>query len=465
MARPVPTDLEDALAASPTARERFWAMPPELKDEWVGWVERARLPGARRRRVGEAVRRLAARPKRVRETAAAVNGRPAPPREHWAAWLLGLVLLAGIGGVIAWYTAYRTDDGGSKHAAIVPAKSTVPKVVGLRYQAAQFQLREAKLASTLVRRPAKRPKGIVLGQRPKAGATVPKGTSVALVVSNGPPNVAMPDVVGLVAADAVRTLRARKLAPTLQKVASQEAPGTVLAQTPKAGARARPGTEVVLAVAKAQPQVAAPAVTGQSLQQAVAALEQAGLHANVVQVPSTQPKGTVIAQHPSAGQKVARAAAVRLNVSTGTQQTTTAAQQTTTRSSTPAPPSSGHDYTGMRLSTAIQQIAQGRQQAIVVYATSTKPAGVVVSNSKSGTRVRLQVSAGSSPRPLRTVPDQTGSDAATAQQELQAAGFSVIQVQWPVSDQSLGGVVVYETPAGPAPEGSAIVLYVGTVNA
>ena len=35
MARPVPADLEDALADHPTARERFWAMPSEQKDAWV----------------------------------------------------------------------------------------------------------------------------------------------------------------------------------------------------------------------------------------------------------------------------------------------------------------------------------------------------------------------------------------------------------------------------------------------
>ena len=47
---PVPTDLENALAANPAARERFWALPPEQKDAWVAFVERARFRGARRRR-------------------------------------------------------------------------------------------------------------------------------------------------------------------------------------------------------------------------------------------------------------------------------------------------------------------------------------------------------------------------------------------------------------------------------
>src|SRR5260370_38187461 len=84
MPRPVPADLEDALAAAPAARERFWALPPEQGDEWVRWVGRSRFPRARRRRVAETVAPLAAR----RPVAAPTTG-PAPPalppREPWLA--------------------------------------------------------------------------------------------------------------------------------------------------------------------------------------------------------------------------------------------------------------------------------------------------------------------------------------------------------------------------------------------
>jgi beta-lactam-binding protein with PASTA domain len=382
-------------------------------------------------------------------------------------WLIGLVLLAGLAAFLVWYTVYR-DDGTSSRppAVVVSAKSTVPKVVGIRVQAAEFQLKEAKLAAKIVRRPATKPKGIVVAQRPKPGAVAPQGTPVTLVVSNGPPGVAMPDVVGLGAPDAVRALQPRKLNPTLQQVPSKEPPGTVIAQTPKAGARAKPGTSVVLQVAKGEAAVAVPDVTGQPSQQAVGALRQAGLTARIVQVPSTQPKGTVVAQNPPAGQKLAKGAAVRLNVSQGAQTTTTPSTSTsTTAPTTTAAPSIGNDYTGMRLSAAVTKIAQGRQQVVVQYVTSSEKAGVVVSGAPAGPRQRLQVSVGPKPLPARDVPDVTGEDAATAEQDLKAAGFSVISVQWPVSDQTLDGMVVYQTPArGRIPQGAAIVVYVGTVN-
>jgi beta-lactam-binding protein with PASTA domain len=479
MARSVPADLEDALAANPPARERFWAMPPEQKDSWVGWVERPRLPGARRRRVNEAVRRLAGT-QAVRNTAVAegpvVEEAPPPlPRQDWGVWLIGLVLLAGLAAFLVWYTVYRDDGKSSKPpAVVVSAKSTVPKVVGVRVQAAEFQLKEAKLAAKIVRRAATKPKGIVVAQQPKPGRAVPQGTPVTLVVSNGPPGVAMPDLVGLAAADAVRALQSRKLTATLQQVPSKEPPGTVIAQAPKAGARAKPGTKVVLQVAKGEAAVAVPDLTGRPLPLAVAELRQAGLAARTVEVPSAQPKGTVIAQNPPAGQKLAKGAAVRLNVSRGSQaQTTTATSTTapgttaptTTAPTTTLPGATGNDYTGMRLSQAVTRIAQGRQQVIVQYVTSSEKAGVVVSNAPAGSRERLRVSVGPKPLPARDVLDITGEDAATAEQDLKAAGFSVISVQWPVSDQTLDGMVVYQTPAsGRIPQGAAIVLYVGTVN-
>jgi serine/threonine-protein kinase len=473
MARPVPADLEDALAANPAARERFWALPPEQVDEWVGWVERARLPRARRRRVAETVRRLGGRPAAPAVTTVETNGGPpvAPPRETWLVWLLALVLLAGIAALVLWLTVYK-DDGSKPGAVVVTAKATVPKVVGIRQQAAEFQLKQEKLAATVVKRPAPKPKGIVVGQKPKPGAVVPQGSPVTLVVSTGPPGAKLPDLKGLAAADAVKRLQALKLMPELKQVPSKEAPGTVVGQTPPPGKVAPPGSTVILQVAKGTAATAVPDVTGQDQQTAVSTLQQAGFNARVVQVPSPEPKGTVVAQRPPAGQKVAQGTAVRLNVSKGrpqqtqttTQTPTTTTKQTTATSAAAAPPpqqGGGNDYRGMQLSRAVLKIAQGRQQVIVVYVASSRPAGIVVANSTVGARERLQVSAGAQPQPT-SVPDERGQDAATAQSDLQAAGFSVVAVDWPVSDQASGGVVVYQTPTGRAPQGATIVLYVGS---
>jgi beta-lactam-binding protein with PASTA domain len=461
MARRVPADLEDALASNRVARDRFWSMPPEQKDAWVGWVDRARMPGARRRRISQAVYRLSgssASSVRSESTAVAV------PREHALAWVLGVALLAVAAAFLVWLTLYRHHHDSTAAAVAVSARSSVPKVTGIRVQAAQFQLRQAKLASKVERTAAAKPKGIVVGQTPKHGASVTQGTVVTLLVSKGRPGVGMPDLTGLAAADAVKALQARGLSAKLEQITSSQPPGTVVAQSPKAGKRARHGTEVVLQVSKGTSSVWVPSVTGQSAQEASTALQRAGLRSTVATVPSTQTKGTVVAQHPVPGAKVAQGSSVRLNVSKGTPGSTTTATATattTTTSTTAAPPQTGNDYRGMRLSQAVQKIVQGRQQVIVQYVASTKPAGVVVASTTAGSRERLQVSAGSQPSADADVPDVTGEDAATAASDLRSAGFTVVQAQWPVSDASQDGTVVYETPAGgqQVPGGVAIVIY------
>jgi beta-lactam-binding protein with PASTA domain len=60
----------------------------------------------------------------------------------------------------------------------------------------------------------------------------------------------------------------------------------------------------------------------------------------------------------------------------------------------------------------------------------------------------------------------SGEDAATAQQDLQNAGFTVLRVSWPVGDASENGVVVAETPAGggQVPTGATVVVYVGNAT-
>jgi beta-lactam-binding protein with PASTA domain len=478
MARPVPADLEDALAAAPAARERFWALPPEQVDDWVRWVEAARLPRARRRRIAEAVRRLSPRPAAAAAVVETNGARPvAPPRDSPWLWFLALLLLVAIGALVYWFAVRNHGNDSKPGAVVVSAKATVPQVVGIREQAAKFQLRQAKLATTVVKRSAAKPRGIVVAQKPASGASVPQGSPVTIVVSNGPAAGKLPDLVGLAAADAAKQVTDLKLTPVLKQVASKEAPGTVIAQKPAAGTLAKPGSKVALDVAKSKTSVAVPNLVGQSVQDASAALKQAGLTGRSFYVPSSQPKDQVVAQRPPADTKAASGSTVRVNVSKGqpaqtttstgaaTQQQTTTAQPTSSHPAAP-PQGSGNDYRGMQLERAVQKIAQGRQQAIVEYVASTKPLGIVVSNGTAGSKMRLSVSAGPEPGRATSLPDVTGQDADQAQSRLQSAGFTLIEVQWPVSDQSSDGTVVYETPTGSVqePRGVAIVVYIGSAS-
>ena len=403
----VPPDLDDALDTVPGARERFDSLPSERSASLVGWIEEAQLPQTRRRRVAETVRRL------VVPAAGETTVVTAPPRSHGLAWLIVGALLAGVAALILWLAYGRHHARPpAKRVVVVTAKTTVPHVVGIKVQAARFQLREAKLGAIAVPRVSKKPVGIVLGQKPAAGRRVKAGTIVTLVISKGHPHVSMPKLVGLKAPAATKVLQGVKLVAQLHAVSSSQPAGTVIGQSPRAGGAVTPRSHVVLEISRGSSSTTTAATS-------------------TVTVTATAPGGA-----------------------------TTAAQ-----SAPPAPTgSTGHDYRGLTLAQAIPRL--GREQAIVVYAASSRPAGVVVSDGPAGSRERFTVSAGPTPAQAVQVPDVTGEDASQAQSDLRSAGLAVVTVQWPVGDQSNDGVVVYESPAAgeSVPRGATVVVYVGSFS-
>jgi serine/threonine-protein kinase len=96
--------------------------------------------------------------------------------------------------------------------------------------------------------PSLQPAGIVLTQNPMAGSRVPTGSVVSVVLSAGG-LVVVPQVTGLSQAVAVQQLRAARLGFTSEVVVNlSRAPGTVLAQDPRAGSQVPIGTVVELMV-------------------------------------------------------------------------------------------------------------------------------------------------------------------------------------------------------------------------
>jgi serine/threonine-protein kinase len=152
----------------------------------------------------------------------------------------------------------------------------------------------------------------VIGTNPAAGAKPKKGSTVKLLVSTGPEQVEVPSVVGKQRNDAENILRDAGFKVQINEVdAPDEEPGTVLDQSPGAGAKVDPGTTITLTVAK-QPQqqlVTVPNVVGFTEDAAKQALKDDGLKVNVQdQNPPdpTKPPGTVISQSIPPGTQVAQ---------------------------------------------------------------------------------------------------------------------------------------------------------------
>jgi serine/threonine-protein kinase len=211
--------------------------------------------------------------------------------------------------------------------------------------------------------------------------------------------------------------------------------------------------------------VTVPDTVGQSRDNAVAAIRGAGLKPTVFTVPSSQPKGTVVAQRPLGGKRVPGGSAVRLNVSSGS---------TAAVPPPPPPPSKPAtvtvpDVTGQQQDVAQKQLNAAGLKAGVVYVASDEVQGTVVSQApeggttqKRGTRIQLNVSRG--PRAVvKGVPDVRNLDVGEARAKLTAAGFKVQTLPQGVSDPSQVGKVVDEQPAGGknAPTGSVVTIYVG----
>jgi eukaryotic-like serine/threonine-protein kinase len=388
-----------------------------------------------------------------------------PPERYWWLWLLLLLLLV-IGGLLAWWLLTRGND-----------KSTVPNVIGLRSRVAITRIEDHHLKAAPLQGQSDRPPDVVFAQRPGAGTQLRHGQTVVISISSG--RLAVPDVTSLPLADAQQRLTSAGFKSAVKRVASSRPKGVVVEQSPVAGVTAVRGTTVNLNVSSGAKPVVVPQVVAQSQGSAVNALTGVGLKPVLHNVPSTKPAGTVVAQKPAAGKEVDKGSQVTLNVSTGTGPSTTTVGTTTTTATTatttagttsPAPAVRVPRVVGLAQTPALRRLNLLGLRPTVVYRRSSQPANRVLSQSpapgtrlRRGSRVPLVVSAGPNPQPTTSVPNVVGQDQATAAGTLRSAGFSVVVLNRPTTNQSKDGLVIDEQPhAGSSvPGGSQVTISVG----
>ncbi len=208
-----------------------------------------------------------------------------------------------------------------------PGSVAVPSVDGLTQQQATAALTDKGLTVERVSKQANDtvPLGDVIRSSPAAGTSVPRASGVTLVVSSGPKQVAVPDVVGLSQSDARSALSAQgfQVAVTQQQ-STTAAAGDVLSQSPSAGTKVEPSTTVKIVVAQAPAQVTVPDLTGQPAASAVDTLSAAGFQPreSTRTVTDANDDGKVLEQRPAPGAKVPKGAPVRLIVGQFTAPTT-----------------------------------------------------------------------------------------------------------------------------------------------
>jgi serine/threonine-protein kinase len=242
----------------------------------------------------------------VEEEPYEVVAAPPPDRNFWP-WLLLLLLLV-LGGLAALWYFTQEDD---------PETKPVPVVVRLTEQDAVDRLEDEGFEVQVRRAPNEAPQGVVFAQDPRGGAELEEGETVVIDVSSGPAEVDVPNVVGLPFAQAEERLEEAGLRARRFNVFSEEPPGVVVAQDPAAGEQAAEDAAVRVNVSRGTGRVEVPDVVGRTAAEAGSILRRAGLEARVVEVPSDEPGGTVVAQSPAEGSEIARGERVRINVSDG----------------------------------------------------------------------------------------------------------------------------------------------------
>lgn len=401
-----------------------------------------------------------------------------PPDRHIWPWLLALAILV-LGGLAA-LIIFTTRDHHKKHTVTVAATPVVPSVVSLSKAVAVKRVTGAGFDAQVRFTPSSTKKGMVVAQAPQGGARLSQGGTVALTVSAGKPKLGAPNVVGLPVAKAVAKLKTAGLGFNQQVVFASAPPGRVTAQRPAAGAAVKKGSTVALTVSKGPQRVAVPNVVGRRRDDAIARLRSAGFHAAVFSVPSSSPRGFVVAQSPQAGSKAPKGSRVRINVSQGAPAATTTTTTTTATGGTGSTPTTtttasakAPSVVGLSQSTAQRKLHAAGFRVRTAYVASSKPSGTVVAQNptagttlRRGAAVRINVSVGSNPQPAKAVPDVTGEDEATARSDLEAAGFQVSVVDEPTTDQNEDGIVIDEDPVAGTrvPAGSLVTIYVGSFS-
>ncbi|WP_217143172.1 Stk1 family PASTA domain-containing Ser/Thr kinase [Streptomyces sp. AC627_RSS907] len=176
-------------------------------------------------------------------------------------------------------TRIRKHDSVSFTVSDGPATVKLPDVRGYRLDRARTVLKDEGLEPGMVTRAFSDevPRGFVISTKPRTGTTVRAGSAVALVVSKGSP-VDVPDVTGddLADARAELTEAGLKVEVATGQVNSEYDRGEVARQTPAPGSRAAEGDTVTLTVSKGPEMIEVPDVVGDSVDDAVRKLEDAG---------------------------------------------------------------------------------------------------------------------------------------------------------------------------------------------
>ena len=154
----------------------------------------------------------------------------------------------------------------------------MPNVVGQPAEQAQQALTDAGFKVEVTDQPSEDvPEGQVVSQAPQAGVPVAKGSTVRLVVSSGPEQPTVPNVINQSEGEARAAIQGLGLGVDVAEQSSSTIPaGNVIDQDPPPGTKVDPGSTVRIVVSSGPESVPVPGVVGLTSDEAVSVLEETG---------------------------------------------------------------------------------------------------------------------------------------------------------------------------------------------
>ncbi|MFB7448649.1 MULTISPECIES: Stk1 family PASTA domain-containing Ser/Thr kinase [unclassified Streptomyces] len=198
----------------------------------------------------------------------------------------------------------------------------VPAVLGQSEAAATKRLADAGLDVDTTKRAFSDvyERGTVMAVDPAPGERVRGNGTVTLTLSRGPEIVKVPNLKGKPLAEAKRLLKEEGLAPGVitSEFSDSVAQGSVIGSDPEPGTERAPDSAVALVVSKGSP-IDVPDVSGETVADATAALQEEGLTVRVApeRINSPEDAGTVAAQSLAGGSRAAEGDVITLTVSKG----------------------------------------------------------------------------------------------------------------------------------------------------
>ncbi len=251
---------------------------------------------------------------------------PARMRRSLVPWVVGLALVAIVGGAFGLIlgpdglSGNGLSGNGLSALGLGGARVSAPSLVGLERAPAAARATDAGLLMTVTKRvTVDDPAGLIVSQRPEPGEFLGDGDEIAVTISRGPPKVAVPKVAGQPLVDAQSKLEAAGFVVAVERKTDETIARDVVMNTvPKSLKRAPRESTIRLIVSDGPAPVAVPAITGGTYEEAAATLAAKKFIATRRDdFDDTVATGVVVRTEPAAGTLAPRDSSVVVVVSKG----------------------------------------------------------------------------------------------------------------------------------------------------